>query len=135
MILHNLQQKKKKKHTHTKKIYIYISPKSKDSEKFSRKILIHVPTLAKRNGTCTQTSKYGNVSKNARLLRQWTAKKTTFLKWIHSIALTTILKIIFRRKFKKVLENIRKDIPVTSHRSSYKNSTYDNASDCDNPGL
>ena len=59
----------------------------------------------------------------------------TFFEWIHLIALTTILKIIFRRKFKKVLENIGKDIPVTFDSSSYKNLTDDNASDYDSQGL
>ena len=41
MILNNLQKKK-------------TTPKSKDNEKVSRKILIYVPTLAKCNGTCTK---------------------------------------------------------------------------------
>ena len=40
MILNNLQKK--------------TTPKSKDNEKVSRKILIYVPTSAKRNGTCTK---------------------------------------------------------------------------------
>ena len=38
------------------------------------------------------------------------AEKTTFLKSIHSIALTTISKIILQRKFMKVLENVREEI-------------------------
>ena len=44
-------------------------------------------------------------------------------------------KIILRRKFKKVLENVCEDIPVTFDSSSYKTSTDDNASDYDNLGL
>ena len=35
----------------------------------------------------------------------------------------------------KVLENIREDIPVTFDSSSNKNSTDDDASDYDNPGV
>ena len=118
MILNNLQKK--------------TTPNSKDNEKVSRKILIIVPTSAKRNGTCTQKSTYGNLPKNARSLRQWTAEKMTFFKRIHLIALTTILKIIL---LKKVLENIHEDISVTFDNSFNKNSTDDNVSDYDNPGL
>ena len=59
----------------------------------------------------------------------------TFFKQIHSIALTTISKIIFQRKFKKVLENVRQDIPGTLDSDSYMNLTDDNASDYNNPGL
>ena len=89
MILNNLPKKKKK-----------TTPNSKDNEKVSRKIFILVPASAKRNGTCTQKSKYGNLPKIARFLRQWTAEKTTVFKRIHLIALTTI--------WKKVRESFRK---------------------------
>ena len=56
-------------------------------------------------------------------------------KWIHLIALTTILKIRFRRMFKKVSENVGKDIAVTFDSSSYKNSTDGNVLDYDSSGL
>ena len=82
------------------------------------KILILVPTSARRNVTCTQKSKYGNHPKNARFPMQWTAEKTTFFKRIQSKVLTTISKIILRKKFMKVLENVREDIPVTFDSSS-----------------
>ena len=111
------------------------TPKSKNNEKVSRKNLIHVPTSAKQNGTCTQKSKYGNLPKIVRFLRQWTALKTTFYRWIHSLALTTISMIILFRKFKKVLENVCEDIPITFDSSSYRDSTDNSASDYHNPGL
>ena len=41
----------------------------------------------------------------------------------------------FSKEVKKVFENVGKDIPVTFDSSSYKNSTDDNASDYDSPGL
>ena len=43
--------------------------------------------------------------------------------------LTTVSKIILRRKFKKFLKNVRKDIPVTLDSSSYKNLTHNKDSD------
>ena len=60
MILNNLQKTKE------------TTQKSKDSEKVPRKILGHVPSWAKCNGTCTQKSKYCNLPKNARFLGQCT---------------------------------------------------------------
>ena len=107
--------------------------KPKTMERHLEKILIHVPTSAKPNGTCKQTRKYSNLQKNARFLRQWKAWKAIFFKWIHLTPLTTISKIILPRKFKKDLVNICEDIPVTFDSSSYKNLTDDNLSDNDYP--
>ena len=57
MILNNLQKQTKSKQT-----------KSKDKEKVFRKILLHVPIMAKHNGT--HKSNYGNLSNIAGFLRQ-----------------------------------------------------------------
>ena len=42
---------------------------------------------------------------------------------------------MIRSKFKKVLENVCEDIPVTFESTSYKNLTDDNASFYNNQGL